>query len=61
MLDEIKFILDKYDYDWTSTAEYLPGRYRLSIMKREPESLPPLGIHVTDKVIAKERLGGGDG
>ena len=23
------------------------------------ESLPPLGIHVSDKVVAKEKLGGG--
>ena len=36
--------------------------YRLLQMIKEnvsPPELPPLGIHVSDKVVAKEKLGGG--
>lgn len=42
----------------------LPDRLNIELCrpsKKKTESLPPLGIHVSDKVIAKERLGGGDG
>ena len=48
-----------YVYDEADVLDLLLGRERF--IEEVSESPPPLGIHVSDKVIAKEKLGGGDG